>query len=305
MSSRAREEYRYEKLTWPEINDAVELEKVWRRPLRGAVEQHGHRSPARRRPRLPTRDRPRARGREVADKLARQLPDHPLRLHRPRHGLPGHDQHRLRTLHAPGARRHQKPRLPRLQEDHPVQRPRLELAEPRPGGPPHEPGDRRRVRADLVVEPADRGQGVPPAARRESQFPGGCSLTPASWRAIALSLPSKRRQRAHKDKIKSGTISFNEEAEPVPVGSTCSLAGPASIISWTRSSYSDTGVLGDARAGDPEKGREAYEEAVRQPFVRFVSLVPRPPEGRAAGLLHRTPPTMPLPWGQRPFGASS
>ena len=28
MSNRAREEYRYEKLTWPEINDAVDLGKV-------------------------------------------------------------------------------------------------------------------------------------------------------------------------------------------------------------------------------------------------------------------------------------
>ena len=27
MTSRAREEYRYEKLTWPEINDAVDLGK--------------------------------------------------------------------------------------------------------------------------------------------------------------------------------------------------------------------------------------------------------------------------------------
>src|SRR5829696_8247022 len=40
MTSRARDEYRYEKLTWPEINDAVELGKVCIVPC-GAVEQHG------------------------------------------------------------------------------------------------------------------------------------------------------------------------------------------------------------------------------------------------------------------------
>src|ERR1700752_2221970 len=40
MPSRARDEYRYEKLTWPEINDAVELGKVCIVPC-GAVEQHG------------------------------------------------------------------------------------------------------------------------------------------------------------------------------------------------------------------------------------------------------------------------
>ena len=40
MTSRAASEYRYEKLTWPEINDAVDLGKVCLIPC-GAVEQHG------------------------------------------------------------------------------------------------------------------------------------------------------------------------------------------------------------------------------------------------------------------------
>src|SRR4051794_48646 len=44
MTSRAATEYRYEKLTWPEINDAVELGKVCILPC-GAVEQHGHHLP--------------------------------------------------------------------------------------------------------------------------------------------------------------------------------------------------------------------------------------------------------------------
>ena len=38
--SRAKTEWRYEKLTWPEINDAVDLGKVCIVPC-GAVEQHG------------------------------------------------------------------------------------------------------------------------------------------------------------------------------------------------------------------------------------------------------------------------
>ena len=42
--SRARTEHRYEKLTWPEINDAVDLGKVCILPC-GAVEQHGHHLP--------------------------------------------------------------------------------------------------------------------------------------------------------------------------------------------------------------------------------------------------------------------
>ena len=40
MASRAETEWRYEKLTWPEINDAVDLGKVCMLPC-SAVEQHG------------------------------------------------------------------------------------------------------------------------------------------------------------------------------------------------------------------------------------------------------------------------
>ncbi|MFM8584761.1 MAG: creatininase family protein, partial [Planctomycetaceae bacterium] len=40
MTSRAATEYRYEKLTWPEINDAVDLGKVCIVPC-GSIEQHG------------------------------------------------------------------------------------------------------------------------------------------------------------------------------------------------------------------------------------------------------------------------
>ena len=39
-TSRAAAEFRYEKLTWPEINDAIEMGKVCVVPC-GAVEQHG------------------------------------------------------------------------------------------------------------------------------------------------------------------------------------------------------------------------------------------------------------------------
>src|SRR5947209_12202816 len=69
------------------------------------------------------------------------------------------------------------------------------------------------------------------------------------------------------DKIKDGVISFNEEESPFQWVDLFA-AGPATVISWT-SSYSETGVLGDAELATAEKGREAYEEAVRQ-LVRLV-----------------------------------
>src|SRR5262249_49345115 len=101
-----------------------------------------------------------------------------------------------------------------------------------------------------------------------------------------------------KDQIKSGVISFNEENSPFNWVDLFAH-GPATLISWT-SSYSETGVLGDAELATAEKGRQAYEEAVRQ-LVRFVTWSrARPPDPRGDG--HRRPPTMPIPWGQRPVG---
>ena len=164
MTTRASQEYRYEKLTWPEINDAVELGKVCIVPC-GAVEQHGPASAAGCRSGLSRRASP--RGGAADSRQDAGAADRRLRLHRARDGFSRHDQQRLRALHAPCARYHQVAGLPRLQENHPAQRPRLEHAEPRPGRPPHEPGNRRRVRARRLVEPADRRQGVPAALAAE------------------------------------------------------------------------------------------------------------------------------------------
>ena len=98
-----------------------------------------------------------------------------------------------------------------------------------------------------------------------------------------------------KDKIENGTISFNEEDSPF---NWCDLfaAGPATIISWT-SSYTETGVMGEAELATADKGRQVYEEASKQ-LARFVSwFKDRPKDVRRDR--HRTPPTMPFPWGQQ------
>jgi creatinine amidohydrolase len=132
---------------------------------------------------------------------------------------------------------------------------------------------------------------------RESKFPGGCSHACELETSLYLYLDG---DNVRKDLIKSGTISFNAEGSPFNWVDLFA-AGPATAVSWT-SSYSDTGVLGDAELATPEKGQQAYEEAVKQ-LVRFVTwFKDRPKDVRRD--LHRNPPTMPLPWGQRPFGKS-
>jgi creatinine amidohydrolase len=126
---------------------------------------------------------------------------------------------------------------------------------------------------------------------RESKFPGGCSHACELETSLYLYLDG---DNVRKDKIKSGVISFNDEASPFNWVDLFA-AGPAPLISWT-SSYSETGVLGDAEKASVEKGEAAYHEAVKQ-LVRFITwFKDRPPDRRRDR--HRKRPTMPMPWGQ-------
>ena len=194
--SRAKTEYRYEKLTWPEINDAVDLGKVCIVPC-GAVEQHGHHLPLDVDLVCPG-GIAKGTGMALADKVL-VLPIPGLRLHRARDGLPRDDQHELHDVHGAGPGRHAVAGVPRVQEDHPPERPRLEHAEPRPGRPPHQPRDRRPVRRHRLVEPAHRRQDLPAGLARK-QVPR--RLRPR-LRAGNLALPVPRRRHVRKDKIKA------------------------------------------------------------------------------------------------------
>jgi len=289
--SRAQTEYRYEKLTWPEINDAVDLGKVCVVPC-GAVEQHG--------PHLPLDvdlvcpvGVATGAGREIADKL--------LVLPVVAYGYTGHVMdfpgtintdfehfiHSVLDITKSLAYHGFKKII--LLNGHGSNMPNLDLVA-------------RRTNLETDAEctlvawwnllSVDKTF-MP--SWRQSKFPGGCSHACELETSLYLYLDG---DNVRKDLIKSGTISFNEE------GSLFNwvdlfTAGAATTVSWT-SSYSDTGVLGDAELASPEKGQRAYEEAVKQ-LVRYVTWwKDRPKDVRRD--FHRNPPTMPLPWGQRPVG---
>ena len=128
---------------------------------------------------------------------------------------------------------------------------------------------------------------------RESKFPGGCAHAGELETSVYLYLDN---DNVRKDQIKSGDISFNLENNPFNYGDLFG-SGPANIISWT-SSYSDTGVLGAAELATAEKGKAAYEEAVKQ-LVRLVAWFKNRPKDQRKDR-HRKPPSMPISWGQRP-----
>jgi creatinine amidohydrolase len=129
---------------------------------------------------------------------------------------------------------------------------------------------------------------------RQSKFPGGCAHACELETSMYLYLDG---ENVRKDLIKNGVISFNEDDSPFNWVDLFA-AGPATVVSWT-SSYSDTGVLGEAELATAEKGREACEEAIKQ-LIRFVHYwKDRPKDERRD--FHRRKPTMPIPWGQRPL----
>jgi creatinine amidohydrolase len=289
MTSRAATEYRYEKLTWPEINDAIELGKVCIVPC-GAVEQHG--------PHLPL-DVDLVCPTGIARGAGLAIPDKLLVLPVVAYGYTGHVMDFPGTINndfehfihhvldiTKSLAYHGFKKIVLL-NGHGSNMPNLDLVA-------------RRTNLETDAEcvctawwqllTVDK-EFLP--SWRESKFPGGCSHACELETSLYLYLDE---ENVRKDQIQSGTISFNADDSPFQWVDLFG-AGPASVISWT-SSYSETGVLGDAEKATPEKGMRAYDEAVKQ-LVRFVTWwKDRPKDQRRDP--HRRKPTMPIPWGQRP-----
>ncbi len=288
MSSRAKTEYRYEKLTWPEINDAVELGKVCILPC-GAVEQHGHHLPLDVDLVCPG-GIARGAGQTLADKIlvlpticygyTGHVMDFPGTINSNYTTFMEHVLDVTRSLAYHGFKKII------LLNGHGSNMPNLDLV-----------ARRTNLETDaecLVVAwwnllTVDK-KFLP--GWRESKFPGGCAHACELETSLYLYLDE---ENVRKDKIKSGVISFNEDQSPFNWVDLFA-AGPATVISWT-SSYSETGVLGEAELATKEKGERVYHEAVKQlcSFVNYFHL--RPKDRRRE--LHRRPPTIPIPWKQR------
>jgi creatinine amidohydrolase len=287
MSNRAKTEHRYEKLTWPEINDAVEQGQVCIVPC-GAVEQHGHHLPL---------DVDLVCPLGVAYGAGRLIPDKMKVLPIVAYGYTGHVMDFPGTInsHFEHFMRHVLDITKSLAyhgfkkiillNGHGSNMPNLDLV-----------ARRTCLETDaecmlaawwnlLKVDP----QFLP--RWRQSKYPGGCAHACELETSMYLYLDG---DNVRKDKIKSGDISFNNENSPFMYVDLMGH-GPATVISWT-SSYSETGVLGEAELATAEKGREACEEAIKQ-LVRLVTWFKDRPKDQRRDR-HRTPPTMPIPWDQ-------
>ena len=290
MPSRAETEYRYEKLTWPEINDAIDLGKICILPC-GAVEQHG--------PHLPL-DVDLVCPTGIANGTGQLLPAQILVLPIVAYGYTGHVmdfpgtinndfQHFMQhVLDITKSLAYHGFKKIILLNGHGSNMPNLDLVA-------------RRTNLETDAEcvlcawwqllTVDKDF-LP--RWRQSAFPGGCAHACELETSLYMYLDGAN---VRTDLIENGTISFNEENNPF-CWVDLFAAGAATVVSWT-SSYSSTGVLGEARLATPAKGKEAYEEAVKQ-LCRFVSWWHKRPKDRRIDR-HRVPPTMPIPWGQRPI----
>ena len=283
-------EYRYEKLTWPEVNAAVARAPVCVLPV-GSIEQHG--------PHLPL-DVDVVCPRGIADGAGREVPDKLLVLPTLWNGYTAHVMDFPGTLNAhPTTLLESVLDITRslayhgfkkilLLNGHGSNAPVLDLAA-------------RRTNLETDAECAALSWwGLLTVDKdflpgwRESKFPGGCSHACELETSLYLYLDGAGVRR---DLVRDGVIKFNEENSPF-LWLDLFASGPMAFIPWT-SSYTDTGSFGEPEKATAEKGERAYLEAVKQLARLATWWQARPKDARRDR--HATPPTMPMPWGQRPL----
>ena len=282
-------QYIYEKLTWPDINNAVKAKKVIVVPI-GSIEQHGSHLPL---------DVDCVCPRGVALHAAKRVPDKMLVMPTIVHGytahvmdFPGtiniHWEHFIKMVVdvASSLAYHGFKKIILL-NGHGSNMPNLDLAA-------------RRLNLETDAEcvvcawwsllTVDK-KFLP--RWRESYFPGGCAHACELETSAYLYLDE---DNVRKDLARDGRVSFNEEHSDFQWVDLFA-AGPASVISWT-STYTKTGVLGAADLATKEKGRAAVEEAAKQLARLIVEFRNRPKPKRTAHQAKQ--PTMPMPWNQDP-----
>lgn len=281
------EQWRYEKLTWPEIGKAVAARKVIVMPV-GSTEQHG--------PHLPL-DVDVVCPAGIACEAARLVPDEVLVMPPLVHGytahvmdFPGtvniHWEHLIKYVLDVGksVAYHGFKKIVIL-NGHGSNAPNLDLAA-------------RRVNLETDAECIASNWWellrVDPdfmPSWRESKFPGGCAHACELETSVYLYFDE---DSVRKERIVDGDCEFHRASSDFQWVDLFG-AGAGTNVPWT-ASFTDSGVLGQATLATKEKGERAVKEAARQ-LARMITEFrarPRPPRGD-----HHDPlPTFPMPWGQ-------
>ena len=246
--------WRYEDLTWPEMNEAVEAGLIPVLPV-GTMEQHG--------PHLPVKmDRWTATA--VAKTAAEQHQDRLLLMPAVAYGYTTHvmDFPGSVTIHHETFIRYIVDILKSLAyhgfsriiviNGHGSNIPPLDLA-----------CRRANLETDANVALAswwDLTVVDPEFMKtwRESEIPGGCAHSGEAETSLALHLDKSLIQM---DKALNEQVKFHEHNSLYQWVDLWS-AGPVSVTSWT-SEYTDSGICGEAVLATHEKGKILFDEAVK------------------------------------------
>ncbi|MGH2557758.1 MAG: creatininase family protein [Thermomicrobiales bacterium] len=281
-----QQEYRYEKLTWPEINEAVRQEKVVVLPV-GSVEQHGHHLPLDVDFRCATTICLAAGERAPADMLV--MP--PVNY--------GYCHH---VMDFPGTINVEPTTFVNLLVDitrsvayhgfkkivlvngHGSNMPLVEQA-----------GRQTNLQTDAICCTlgwwhlvTDYWNSIRESGR------GGCAHACELETSVYLHMDEAG---VRKDRIKGALPDYMTK---IPGGEEWQYVdltmgtGPAAIISWT-SSYSETGSFGAPELATAEKGKLVFDHAADRLAAMVKWLRERPIEGRREH--HTTAPTRSLPFG--------
>jgi creatinine amidohydrolase len=281
------EPWRYEKLTWPEINEAVKRKLPVVVPI-GSIEQHG--------PHLPI-DVDMLEVTAVAQAAARLIPDQVLVMPTQCQGYTAH------VMDFPGTINIHYETLIRFMTDigkslayhgfkkivyvngHGSNAPNMDLVARRVNLETDAEAIAANWWAFLNVDPNFS------KTWRESVFPGGCAHACELETSLYLHLAEDDVRKEH---IANGYYAFHKEKSDFQWVDLWG-AGPGSVIGWT-ASYTDSGIMGESLLGTKDKGRRVLEEAARQFSRMVVEFAERPKYPR--GEHHDPAPTMPMPWGQ-------
>lgn len=275
-------EYRYERLTWPEINVAVEQQKVIVLPV-GSVEQHGHHLPLDVDVRLAS---------SVALEAGKRSPSNMLVMPPVTYGYCHH------VMDFPGTITIEPGTFTRLLIDitksvayHGFRNIILLNGH---GSNYHlvdQAGRQTNLQTDAVCCTLSWWQLAADYWNREvrESGPGGCAHACELETSAYLHLDA---DAVRKDRIKAALPEFVTD---VPGGEEWQWvdltlgAGPAAITSWT-SAYSETGSFGAPELATEEKGRLVFDHAVNRLVDLASWLQTRPAEARRDH--HQEPPTM-------------
>jgi creatinine amidohydrolase len=285
MQSGAARKYLYADLTWPEVNDAVDLKKVILLPV-GSTEQHGPHLPLEVDNLIVT---------NVCLEAGRLAPEKILVAPTIPYGFNVHAMDYPGTMHAAYDHfieycldvcksfvYHGFKRLI-IVNGHGSNTPLLEFV-----------GRRVILETDALAASFMWWNllGLDPnfiASFRESTFPGGAGHACEVETSMVLHLAPEKAQM---DKAEDYIAWYNRQGATGFQWADAFGAGPVTLVDWT-SAFLENGVFGQPTLATAEKGQRIMAE-VAQRLVEFVSEFQQRPD-RPRVDHHRHPPTSPLP----------